>query len=433
MKTHKSIFWLVILLPIFQACGGSKHIYSGAQIETQFPESFTGYILLDPENGQILESYKADRYFTPASNTKILTLYTALEYLENPLPVFEVYEFGFYSYLKGTGFPLFPFPQPAFAEPSLVRTLLNLDTDTIFLCTDNQTSLKYGPGWAWDDAYYGYQSERTPISIYRNSLSITRETPISQMRFFPPGFEIYRDMQSTEIRREAGNIFFLPPSIDTVRNLNLQVPFDADKMVLAKLLEQRIGKSVRAKDKIPPGAIFQQTIYSEVPLDSLLRRMMHESDNHLAEQLLLMSSKQINQKLSSEAMIQYMLENKLQFLPQTPIWVDGSGLSRYNLNTPANNAALLERLYQILETERLFNLFPAGGESGTLKSWYAGNPTYVYAKTGTLRNNHCLSGYIRTKSGRILVFSFMHNNYPGKSTTVKEPMERILEAIYEAY
>jgi D-alanyl-D-alanine carboxypeptidase/D-alanyl-D-alanine-endopeptidase (penicillin-binding protein 4) len=69
---------------------------------------------------------------------------------------------------------------------------------------------------------------------------------------------------------------------------------------------------------------------------------------------------------------------------------------------------------------------------GTIRNWYGGQESaYVYAKTGTLSNKHCLSGYLRTKSGRLLIFSFMHNNYVGSSTPVKEEMEKVLDWLRE--
>ena len=79
-------------------------------------------------------------------------------------------------------------------------------------------------------------------------------------------------------------------------------------------------------------------------------------------------------------------------------------------------------------------MLPAGGERGTIKSWYGGKEEpYVFAKTGTLSNKHCLSGYLKTKSGDVLIFSFMNNNYVGSSTPVKEEMQKVLEWIWENY
>ena len=61
--------------------------------------------------------------------------------------------------------------------------------------------------------------------------------------------------------------------------------------------------------------------------------------------------------------------------------------------------------------QNLLDYFPVGGETGTLKSWYANDKPFVYAKSGTLSNNYSLSGYLVTKKGKILIFSYMNNHY----------------------
>jgi D-alanyl-D-alanine carboxypeptidase/D-alanyl-D-alanine-endopeptidase (penicillin-binding protein 4) len=129
-----------------------------------------------------------------------------------------------------------------------------------------------------------------------------------------------------------------------------------------------------------------------------------------------------------------MLENQLLDLKQPPRWVDGSGLSRYNLFTPESMVTVLSKMYRNVPRQRLFSFFPVGGASGTLKDWYGGNPKpYIYAKSGSLGNNYCLSGYLLTKSGKTLIFSFMNNHFRHPSWEVKKQMEQIFEEIRDTY
>ena len=98
------------------------------------------------------------------------------------------------------------------------------------------------------------------------------------------------------------------------------------------------------------------------------------------------------------------------------------------------------QLLQLISEEITLNTFKQmlaiGGVDGTLKKWYTapeGEHPYVFAKTGTHRNNHSLTGIIRTKSGKDLFFSFMNNNFPTGTTPVKQEMRKTLRLIYERY
>jgi D-alanyl-D-alanine carboxypeptidase/D-alanyl-D-alanine-endopeptidase (penicillin-binding protein 4) len=97
--------------------------------------------------------------------------------------------------------------------------------------------------------------------------------------------------------------------------------------------------------------------------------------------------------------------------------------------------AVLSKMHAASPQEQLFSYFPTGGLKGsTLEDWYPGDPNpYIYAKSGTLGNVHCLSGYLLTKSGKTLIFSFMNNHFKQPTSEVKKQMQGIFEKIRDTY
>jgi D-alanyl-D-alanine carboxypeptidase/D-alanyl-D-alanine-endopeptidase (penicillin-binding protein 4) len=122
----------------------------------------------------------------------------------------------------------------------------------------------------------------------------------------------------------------------------------------------------------------------------------------------------------------------LKDVPQKPKWVDGSGLSRYNLFTPESFVYILHKMKTEFGWERIKHILPTGG-AGTLSSYYKKDSGYIYAKTGTLSNNCALSGYLITKKGKLLIFSVLANNYITGSVPVRRAVEKYLLAIRENY
>ena len=169
---------------------------------------------------------------------------------------------------------------------------------------------------------------------------------------------------------------------------------------------------------------------SGIKSDSLYKWTLQDSDNLFAEQIMLMISGQKGDTLSTEQSIAltqapWWFQSNSPF-PYELIWRDGSGLSRYNMFKPSE----FQKLLKLFDKEKLIPLLPQGDTSGTLKDWYG---TYVYAKTGTLSNNHALVGFIHTKSGKWLKFSFMVNHYTAPTSTIRESIGVILQKIYYAY
>ena len=402
-----------------------------------FSKSITGFALYDPAKNQMLYEYNADKYFTPASNAKLFTFYTSLRILGDSIPALQYSRQGGLMVFWGTGDPSFLLPGLA-QNPAVFDFLKNCDAELLF-CPANFRDKRYGSGWMWSDFPYYYQAEKSPFPVYGNVAHFRRDSIGRGIEVVPsflkenlrPGPSFDKD--DIVGRMEFDNSFTFDTSAVKGDEFELHVPFRYTPAFLAEILTDTLDRPVHVleADMLPPSNA--HTLYS-LPADSLYRLMMQESDNFVAEQLLLLCSREKFGIMNTEKIIGYSNKNLLNDLPDGPQWVDGSGLSRYNLFTPRSIVSLLEKIYQIVPRERLFNIFAAGGVSGTIKNNYQnGNQPYVFAKTGTFRHNHCISGYLLTQSGKVLIFSFMHNNFTNGTTPVKKEMERVLKTVREKF
>jgi len=150
--------------------------------------------------------------------------------------------------------------------------------------------------------------------------------------------------------------------------------------LVADLLSQEIGSKVTL---IPNKNTYEFKEFKSVKYDSLYKKMLEESDNFIAEQLMLQVGNKIDSSYSVKKAITYSLENYLQNIPQKPRWVDGSGLSRYNLFTPESYVFLLKKMYREIPIEKLLNYFPVGGKSGTLENYYK-NENHIFLQNRVL-------------------------------------------------
>jgi D-alanyl-D-alanine carboxypeptidase/D-alanyl-D-alanine-endopeptidase (penicillin-binding protein 4) len=132
--------------------------------------------------------------------------------------------------------------------------------------------------------------------------------------------------------------------------------------------------------------------------------------------------------MSTDSIINTLLSTDLKDIPQPTRWVDGSGLSRYNLFTPQSFIYILNKLQQEFGMKRLKVILPTGSE-GTLKNYFNADSGFIYAKTGSMSNQFTLCGYLTTKKNRQLIFSVLVNNEMANSRDVRRAVERFIKAI----
>ena len=411
------------------------------QLKTLFKNSaivndhLTGFALYDMDSRQMLYSLNASKYFTPASNTKLLTFYTSLKMLGDSVPALKYQTRGDSLFFWGTG-------DPSFLERDLKGTnaieFLKQQHKKLFYCTGTYQNKPFGNGWAWDDYNDYYQSEISGLPIESNLINISVDQA-GHLQTEPAYFKKYLKLDSNyhpvgfKMQRNYINNMLVYPAINAPIGFKQTIPWQTNDEITKELLQDTLKQPIQLlKRQMPTDA---KTIY-DAPADSVYRKMLLTSDNFIAEQLLLVCSSIKYGYLNSDSVRQYALKNYLADLPDKPQWADGSGLSRLDLMTPRAMIALLNKIADLIgDDKRMHNLLPAGGVSGTLKFAYKtdnGEP-FVWAKTGSLSNNYNQSGYIITRKKRRLAFCFMNNNFTSSSKTVRDEMERIITYIHEKY
>lgn len=399
-----------------------------------YEQSFHGLAVYDLDAEKYLIEYNSRKYFTPASNTKLFTFYAGLQLLGNQVPALYYVERNDSLIIWGTGDPSQLHPV---LKSEAVITFLRERQGNIYFSAANFSDERFGAGWAWNDYLYGYQPEKSALPLYGNRVRFVKQGTRVQIfpRFFAALSASEKNLPLPVTRGMEDNRFRYNPEALKEE----ETPFHTSDELTARLLADTLKKPVHLVNIPLPDSTQRKTLWG-INADELYRLMLQESDNFLAEQILLLCAGQLptgNFTLRSDKTINYLLNNQLADLTDKPRWVDGSGLSRYNLFTPRNFTELLRKIYRQVAADsageqRLFSLFPQAGKSGTLQNVKVYPPS-VYAKTGTLSNNHNLSGFLITRSGKRLIFSYQNNHFMIPVAAIRQEMGKILWRLYEEY
>ena len=394
-----------------------------------------GISIFNEDANQYLVNYQSNKYFIPASNVKLFTCYTALHFLKDSVP-------GFYKYETQDTLYIMPNGDPSFAEPNfqnniIYQMLQNTNKNIVIFYDSLKTKsiIPFGKGWSWDDYNDDYMSERCIFPIHQNLIQYTFNQNIieSNPNYFlntldtsntlNPNFTIQRALDKNEFYKIPAKNKFTKISIPFKHTDFLETELG----ILQKMFPNK-SFSKRAISDNNNNLIIVKTL----ALDTLLKKMMYESNNFYAEQLLLISSQQYQQSFSESIFIDSLLNKEYLFLKSRPRWVDGSGLSRYNLFSPAEFIDLLIQFKNEFAWERIKSILPSGMQ-GTLGNLYKKYPNQIFAKSGTLTNHVALSGYLITNKNTHFMFSMMVGNHRTKAPKVRQLLESYLTKIIENY
>lgn len=120
------------------------------------------------------------------------------------------------------------------------------------------------------------------------------------------------------------------------------------------------------------------------------------------------------------------------------VMVDGSGLSRHNLITPATMMEVLQFIAKHDDQLQFIKMLPLSGYDGTLQ--YRGGLTEagvngkLSAKTGSLQGVYNLAGFLTTASGQRIAFVQFISAYavpPAEQRSRRVPLVRFEGHLYK--
>lgn len=422
----KLLFVIASIAMLLSACSvrqAQKNLLTSEAVKG----AHIGIAIYNDTKGKWLTKYQSDHYFTPASNTKILATYLGLQFLGDSLPGWKMAETADSIFLLPQGDPSFMHPE--FSYQPVVDIIRNTNKQVAIIVEKKEDRFeRFGDGWSWNDYAADYQPERARMPIFGNVVHFYQDQKSLQIKpsyFFsqqtlPNGPVVGKDWT----RAKNENKFSLTGQNNTRRYF--QLPFVYDSKQVISILQDSIKKNIATLSNVP--AISFSTLKT-VPTDSILKIMMFRSDNFYADQIVLMASEQLLGRMDDAALIDSAKKLFFSNLPQRMRWVDGSGLSRYNLNTPENYVAILKQMQTKFGEGRVKNIFEKGGE-GTIAAYYKNFPGTIYAKTGTLGGQVALSGFIFTPKKQKLYFSVLVANHMSQtSAQVRRAVEAYITAV----
>ena len=449
--------------------------------------SFWGIQAIALDGDAVLADHQANRFFVPASNTKLFTTALALVRLGSDHR-FETVVVADRApgldgrlrgdlrlvgggdptlsnraipYTKGprTGDPLQAIE--ALAEQVAAAGVRRIDGDVVGDDT-HYVWAPYPEGWALDDALWEYGAPVSALTVNDNAIQLRLRAgkagaPVA-LTLSPP-VDYY--LIDNRVRAEAGERRIrierlpgsrqlrlwgnLPPGQSSELLIAIDDPALYAARALADALRRRgvtiVGEAVarhrfandvadlRTGDGGGPAGGVELARRASPPLIELLRVIDKVSQNLHAE-LALREVARVRRKIGSR---EAGLEEMHAFLTEAGIergdyrFEDASGLSRLNLVTPAAVVKLLRYMYWSEHRDVWASLLPVGGEDGTLSGRFGGAPAgrRIRAKTGTLSHVSALSGYAESPSRGVLVFSVMSNNYNAPSSEIRAIIDRI--------
>jgi D-alanyl-D-alanine carboxypeptidase/D-alanyl-D-alanine-endopeptidase (penicillin-binding protein 4) len=433
------------------------------------------------ENGVEIASHNSDKLMVPASNMKLVTSAAILEELGPEFRyVTNIYGRGKLVgrtwvgdlYIAASGDPSingdFYDDDDLYVFKKFAEQLRTAGIDSVRGIVFGNTSVFDGqhlpPDWDWYDLPFYYAAEVGPLSFNSNTVFLDVNTSgkigskpeitwfpfntdyvtfINNQRITARGTsyrESYKRMPGSNVITLASR---LPQGYVETEALTVSNPtmFFLDSFVKFLTYE---GFSMDVKfyeDPFPnnwssPEFTLLATHESE-PLSSLLQKVNKDSDNLYAEMLLKTLAHHRKGGAGSIRSGEIAANQRFSIMRLDTNYVsfrDGSGLSSTNLVSTGFLSGLLHAMTGSSNFSHYDSSMTIAGVDGTFRNRLRGTPLEgnLRGKSGSISRTRAFSGYLRTKSGKLVSFSMIANNFRVPARDIDRVHEAIATLIFDA-
>lgn len=416
-----------------------------------------GVVVRDPRSDRVLYARNPRTRMTPASNAKLLTSVAALETLGGDFRFdTEVLTTGDRRgaelrgdlYLRGSGDPTMLAADYAELAADVAASGIDVVRGRVLADDSWFTGPELANGWMAVDEPYHYAAPVSALTVaptddYDAGSVVVRVRPgkpdrpvrvstspstgavtvVNRARTTRAGSE-----ESLSVRREHGSDRVLVsgelPAEAGEKRFFRSVP-DPTRYALdvfrRALAEHGVSFEGVGTSRAPERARVLAE-HRSMPLGELLTPFLKLSNNGHAEALVKTMGRRVLGEGDWTAGMK-VLRSELESLGVDPgeyRLVDGSGLSTLDTVSPRQLSLLLDAAREEPWFETWYAALPVAGEperlvGGTLRGRMEGTAAEgeVVAKTGSMTGVTALSGYVRTRSERPLVFSVVFNDFLG--------------------
>ncbi len=430
----------------------------------------------DPENRQTLYELEAERYFIPASTTKLLTTAAALHILGPDFQIrTSIYQISDSETPSDSAVNPASSPSPMIlravgrGDPSLdtadldnlarqIRDRNITHIDQLQLDDNYFQGLTVHPNWEWEDVQAGYgtavnslilnqnevvvdlmpqavgeplqvewrdpnQAEQWQVENYSTTVAATEPEFLRVGRSFQqPVLQIWGQLQ-------AG----APPADVSVSVFDPVANFGQGLEQALAAQDITVGQVTILDDPDLPPNSQEVAIVISPPLTELITTANQQSNNLFAEALLrhlgyyVLAVPPEDSTAAGLEILTTALAN-IGVDPTSYETVDGSGLSRHNLMSPAALVQTLQGMAAEPDAELYRQSLAVAGESGTLQNRLADSAIAdrLWGKTGTVSGNISLAGYLEPPNYEPLAFSILINQSDLPSGELRQAIDQIV-------